>query len=84
MTVLIRNFYFSFCDTVSVEITMKLENVKSRSGRMKYFIFVFCHEIPEIMGCVATPWKCCGKEFHGPLHCMFQGSSQSVLEMSDI
>lgn len=84
MTVLIRNFYFSFCDTVSVEITMKLGSMKSGSGRMKYFTFVFCHEIPEITGCVASPWKCCGKEFQGPLHCMFQGSSQCVLGMSDI
>lgn len=59
----IRNFYSSFFDIVSVEITMKLKSVKSRSGRMKYFIYLLCHKIPEIMACVTSPRKCCGKEF---------------------
>lgn len=62
MTVLIRNLDSSFLDTVSVEITMKLKSVKSMKSRSRTK-YLFCHKIPEIMGCVASPRKCCGKEF---------------------
>lgn len=63
MTVLIRNFYSSFLNTASVEITMKIKTVKSGTGRMKYFIYLFCHKVPEIMEVLQVPKNVGSKEF---------------------
>lgn len=63
MTVLIRNFYSSSLNTVSVEITIKIKTVKSRTGRMKYFIYLFCHKVPEIMEVLQVPKNVVVKSF---------------------